>query len=184
MFAILLSISLTISRTPEHKFSVDVMKSELLSLGLSKNKAFEKQCTQFERNFYIILALNFTHINIMLSYRFTSEQANQLMAIKSTEPPMPHFDRLQDTKWRIDVTISTRYQLQNMSLKMMQLNPRCIYVFFQSSEPCIGSINSYGAQLTVRDTKNNPHSTLSISKSQISSSHMFEAVQQKFNLIF
>lgn len=45
----------------------------------------------------------------MLSYRFTSEQANQLMAIKSTEPPMPHFDRLQDTKWRIDVTISTRY---------------------------------------------------------------------------
>jgi len=80
ILSIILSLILTISRTPENKFSVDSVQTELQFLG------------------------------------FTLEQANQLMAIKSTsKTPMPHFDRLQDTKWRIDVTISTRFEAQHLN---------------------------------------------------------------------
>lgn len=72
LFSGVLNLTLGVLRIPENKFSVEKIRSELISLGLP------------------------------------DENADQIIKCKATTiPNIPKFLKLVDTKWRIDVTMSS-----------------------------------------------------------------------------
>jgi hypothetical protein len=92
LFSGILTLTLSVFRLSEKKFIPDVLVKELTSLGYAE----------------LITSWSCIILNFCI-YRLTLEQAKHIISSKTpTSDNIPKFFRVKDTKWRIDVTISTR----------------------------------------------------------------------------